>query len=102
MHLYPNNPKMSMNPLNNSNMLSKPNSEEVQYVCDVPNIAIQRWVQVGVVLQNRTLDVYINGKLARSGILQGIPKMNNCLIMTRECITFLYSPMCSVDYPRVS
>ena len=76
MHLYPNNPNRSMNPLNNSNMLSKPNSEEVQYVCDVPNIAIQRWVQVGVVLQNRTLDVYINGKLARSGILQGIPKMN--------------------------
>ena len=32
----------------------------------------------------------------------GSVKMNTCLIMTRECITFLYSPLCSVDYPRVS
>ena len=29
-------------------------------------------------------------------------RMNSFLIMTRECITFLHSPMCSVDYPRVS
>lgn len=43
------------------------------YSCDVENIPLQRWVQVSVVMWNRTLDVYINGKLARSCILPGVP-----------------------------
>ena len=43
------------------------------YACDVENIPLQRWVQVSVVMFNRTLDIYINGKLARSCILPGVP-----------------------------
>lgn len=43
------------------------------YSCDVENIPLQRWVQVSVCMWNRTLDVYINGKLARSCILPGVP-----------------------------
>ena len=74
-NLYPEN-NTNMNPLKNPDMLTPPNKNGVQYVCDVPNMPLQRWIHVGVSLSNRTLDVYINGKLARSGILQGIPKMN--------------------------
>ena len=72
-YLYPEN-NNNMNPLTNESMLSK---EGTQYVCDIPNIPLQRWVNVGIVLFNRTVDVYMNGKLARSCILPGIPKLNN-------------------------
>ena len=42
--------------------------------CDIINIPVQRWVHIGVVLQNKTLDVYLNGSLKRSCILKNIPK----------------------------
>lgn len=44
-----------------------------QYVCDVSNIPLQKWVNVTVSMWNRTMDVYINGKLVRSCILPGVP-----------------------------
>lgn len=34
--------------------------------CDLPEIDLQRWVMVTVVLSGRTIDVYLDGKLARS------------------------------------
>jgi hypothetical protein len=46
-------------------------------VCDVSNIPLQRWVHVVVTLWDRSLDVYINGKLARSGVLSSPPVLNN-------------------------
>lgn len=41
--------------------------------CDIDNIPLQSWVNVSITLWNRTLDVYLNGKLARSCVLPGIP-----------------------------
>lgn len=38
--------------------------------CDIEHIDLQRWVQVSIVLNGRTCDVYIDGKLARSCILR--------------------------------
>ncbi len=35
-------------------------------ICDMPEIDLQRWVMVSVVLSGRTIDVYLDGKLARS------------------------------------
>ncbi len=42
--------------------------------CDIVNIPVQRWVHLGLILQNKTLDVYLNGSLKRSCILKNIPK----------------------------
>ena len=44
--------------------------------CDVKNIPIQKWVHIGYVLNNRTVDIYLNGKLERSCVLRGVPKLN--------------------------
>lgn len=44
--------------------------------CDVVQLPIQRWVHVAVTLWNRTADVYINGKLNRSCVLENVPKIN--------------------------
>ena len=45
--------------------------------CDVKNIPLQKWVHIGYVLNNRTVDIYIDGKLERSCVLRGIPKSNS-------------------------
>ena len=41
--------------------------------CDIENIPLQKWVHMVYVLNNRSVDIYINGKLERTCILQGIP-----------------------------
>ena len=70
------NPNGSMNPLENPDLLG-PNK-----ACDIDNIPLQRWVHVCVSLWNRTLDVYINGKLTRSCVLEGVAKLNNGNVYT--------------------
>lgn len=70
------NPEGSMNPLQNPSLLG------VEKSCDIDNIPLQRWVHVGVSLWNRTLDVYINGKLTRSCVLPGVAKLNKGNIYT--------------------
>lgn len=35
-------------------------------VCDLPEIDMQRWTMITVVLSGRTIDVYLDGKLSRS------------------------------------
>ena len=44
--------------------------------CDIPNIPLMTWVHIGYVLNNRTVDIYINGKLERSCALKGIPVLS--------------------------
>lgn len=61
---------MSMDP--NLGDLSQTDTNEI---CDLVELPIQRWVHVGVVLWNRTTDIYLNGKLVRSCILKGVPKV---------------------------
>ena len=55
---------------------SQPDANQ-RFLCDIKNINLQKWVHLGVVLNNRTLDVYINGKLTKTCMLPGVPKINN-------------------------
>lgn len=57
--------------INNKNDLS------TRAKCDIINIPLQRWVHIVLVMHNRTLDVYLNGKLARSCTYENIPKYND-------------------------
>jgi len=45
--------------------------------CDIKNIPLQKWVHITYILNNRTVDIYIDGKLERSCVLRGVPKLNN-------------------------
>jgi hypothetical protein len=45
--------------------------------CDIVDLPLQRWNHIVVVLWNRNLDVYLNGKLARSCALKSVPQINN-------------------------
>jgi len=44
--------------------------------CDIESVDLQRWVCITTVLTGRTLDVYIDGKLSRSCLLDGIFKVD--------------------------
>ena len=52
--------------------------------CDIKNIPLQKWVCIAYILNNRTVDIYINGKLERSCVLRGVPKLNNAPIYLCE------------------
>lgn len=40
--------------------------------CDIESVDLQRWVNITVVLNGRTSDVYMDGKLSRSCMLDGL------------------------------
>lgn len=44
-------------------------SSNSAYACKINNFPLQRWVSLVVSLNNRTLDLYLNGKLVRTCIL---------------------------------
>jgi len=47
------------------------------HTCKIDNIPIQKWVNVIVSLYGRTLDVYLDGKLVRTCVIPGVPRVDN-------------------------
>ena len=47
----------------------------LEYV-DIDNIPLKKWVHLGVVLDGKYLDIYINGKLRTRYMMKGVPKQN--------------------------
>ena len=45
-------------------------------LCDLPEIDLQRWVNITVSVNGRTVDVYMDGKLARSCVLPSFYKVD--------------------------
>ena len=43
--------------------------------CVIRNIPIQRWTNLIISLYGRTLDIYLDGKLVRTCVLPGVPKV---------------------------
>ena len=48
--------------------------------CIIEDIPIQSWVFIGIVLHNKTLDIYVNGKLVKSKTLEKLPKESKSFI----------------------
>jgi hypothetical protein len=46
-------------------------------MCDLPEIDMQRWVNITVAVNGKTVDVYVDGKLARSCILRAPYKVDS-------------------------
>jgi hypothetical protein len=44
--------------------------------CDLPEIELQRWVNISIAVNGKTVDVYIDGKLTRSCILPNFFKVD--------------------------
>jgi uncharacterized protein YneF (UPF0154 family) len=71
-------PSMWLYPLTNSlKVMTSTSAPQGVESCDIQNIPLMTWVHITYVLNNRTVDIYVNGKLERSCALQGIPILNN-------------------------
>lgn len=71
-------PSMWLYPLTNSlKVVTSTTVPEGVESCDIQNIPLMTWVSIIYVLNNRTVDVYINGKLERSCALRGVPTITN-------------------------
>jgi len=51
-------------------------------MCDLPEIELQRWINITVTANGRTVDVYLDGKLARSCVLPSTFKVDSAYSAT--------------------
>jgi hypothetical protein len=54
-----------------------PGSSTVVSTYTIENIPIQSWVNLVISVYGRTMDLYINGKLVKTGLLKGVASINN-------------------------
>jgi len=75
--IYPNNaPGLYIAPNTNTLVLMMNTFNVINEEITIPDIPINKWVNAIIRCQNTTLDVYINGTIARSINLVGVPKQN--------------------------
>jgi hypothetical protein len=55
---------------------SSNSSSPTIHQCSITNIPLQKWVNLIVSLYGRTLDLYLDGKLVRTCVMPGVPKMS--------------------------
>lgn len=52
-------------------------SASLEDTCPVKNIPLQKWVNIILTTQTRSVDVYIDGKLVKTCLLQGVSKLDS-------------------------
>jgi hypothetical protein len=73
----PNNaPGLYIKPGTNTLVVMMNTFDVINKEIDIPNIPINKWVNVIIRCHTTTLDVYVNGTLTRSIELSGVPKQN--------------------------
>lgn len=74
---FPNNaPGLYIAPNTNSLIVIMNSYNEINEEITIPNIPLNKWVNVMIRCQNNKLNVYINGTITRSIELAGVPKQN--------------------------
>jgi hypothetical protein len=75
--MEPNNaPGLYIAPNTNTMIVVMNTYDVINEQVTIPNIPINKWINVMIRCQNNTLDVYINGIISRSVTLVGVPKQN--------------------------
>jgi hypothetical protein len=52
------------------------NNENVSNNLEIPDIPLNKWVNIIIICKNNTINVYVNGIITKSEDLEGIPKQN--------------------------
>jgi hypothetical protein len=74
---FPNNaPGLYIEPNTNSLVVIMNTYQNINEEITVPDIPINKWVNVIIRCQNEILDIYINGTIVRSLEMSGVPKQN--------------------------
>jgi len=73
----PNNaPGLYISPVTNAITIIMNSYNEINEELVIPDIPLNKWVNVMIMCRNQTLDVYINGLITKSLELSGVPKQN--------------------------
>lgn len=80
-HKYKPVPSITLDPNTNDLLVklayynpTKAEKKDVKiHECKIHGVPLQRWTYVNIVVHNRTLDVYIDGKLTRTCVIEGVP-----------------------------
>lgn len=74
---FPNNaPGLYIAPNTNAFVIIMNTYDNINEEITIPDIPLNKWVNIIMRCQNKTLDVYINGTITRSVQLNGVPKQN--------------------------
>jgi hypothetical protein len=60
-------------------------------ICDITDLDLQRWLCLAIVVNGRVIDVFMDGKLARSCVCPGIPTIEqgaNSLTLCKSGVSF--------------
>jgi len=52
-------------------------SDSMPFECTIPNIPLQKWTNLIVSLNTKTIDTYINGKLVKTCVMTDIPQTDS-------------------------
>jgi len=73
----PNNaPGLYMSPSTNELIVLMNTYQVINEEIRIPNIPMNKWINVVIRVMNKNLDVYINGSLAKRHVLMSVPKQN--------------------------
>ena len=61
---------------NTGNTPAGANGASPTHTCNIDNVPLQKWVNLIVSLNGRSLDVYLDGKLVRTCLLEGVAASN--------------------------
>jgi len=68
-------PSLTLGPTDNTLQVTISTDEE-PFESIVPNIPLQKWTNLIVSLNNKSLDTYVNGKLVKTSVLPSLPKVD--------------------------
>jgi len=74
---YPNNaPGLYLAPYKNNLVVVMNTFQNVIERIVIQNITLNKWINIIIRCENKTVDVYINGSIARRHVLSGLPRQN--------------------------
>ena len=68
-------PELGLYPKSNT-LFTRISTVKGEQNCDIKDIPLQKWVNITYVLNNRNVDIYVDGKLERTCVLKGLPIVN--------------------------
>lgn len=69
-------PSLSLAPTDNTLDVNVSMDDNTSFEYSVPNIPLQKWTNLIVSLNNKSMDTYINGKLVKTVVLTSLPSMD--------------------------
>ena len=74
---YPNNaPGLYLTPVKNNLLIVMNTFHNVTEQVEIEEIPVNKWVNVMIRCENRTLDAYVNGTIVKRHMLTGVPRQN--------------------------